>query len=144
MANLAKVFKEEIRRLARKEVRQNIIAVKRLSTQHRRHLAELRRLQQQLVRRINQLESRSGKRQVDASDDSDSSNVRYSAKWVKAHRDRLGLSAADYGRLLGVSGLTIYNWEKEKSKPRRKQLQALATIRTIRKREALRRLENAD
>jgi DNA-binding transcriptional regulator YiaG len=38
---------------------------------------------------------------------------------LKAHRTRLGLSAKDYGKLLGVSSLTVYNWENGKSKPRR-------------------------
>ncbi len=67
--------------------------------------------------------------------------VRFSAKWVKADRERLGLSARDYGLLVGVAGLTIYNWEKGKSKPRDKQLAAWAKARGIGKREAWRRLE---
>ena len=55
--------------------------------------------------------------------------------------ERLGFSANDYGRLVGVAGLTIYNWEKGKSKPRDKQLAAWAEVRGIGKREAWRRLE---
>jgi len=54
---------------------------------------------------------------------------------------RLGLSAADYARLVGVSSLTIYNWEHGKSRPRKEQLAALVAVRGIGKREALRRLE---
>ena len=67
--------------------------------------------------------------------------VRFAARWVKADRERLGLSAKDYGLLVGVAGLTIYNWEKGKSKPRDKQLAAWAKVRGIGKREAWRRLE---
>ncbi len=37
--------------------------------------------------------------------------VRFSAQWVMNDRDRLGLSAKNYGLLVGVSALTIYNWE---------------------------------
>jgi len=40
-----------------------------------------------------------------------------------------------------VSGLTIYNWEKEKSKPRKSQLPKLQDVRGIGQREALKRLE---
>ena len=40
--------------------------------------------------------------------------------------------------------LTIYNWEKGKSKPRNQQLNAWANVRGIGKREALRRLELLD
>jgi DNA-binding transcriptional regulator YiaG len=67
-------------------------------------------------------------------------SVRFSARSVKAQRSRLGLSAADYGKLIGVSGLTIYNWEHQKSCPRKAQLAALVTVRGIGKREALMKL----
>ncbi len=67
--------------------------------------------------------------------------VRFSPKWVAADRKRLGLSARDYGLLVGVSMLTIYNWEKGKSKPRAPQLSAWARVRGIGKREAMKRLE---
>jgi DNA-binding transcriptional regulator YiaG len=53
----------------------------------------------------------------------------------------VGLSASDYGRLVGVTPLTIYNWEKGKSKPRPKQLAAWGQIRGLGKREARRRLD---
>ena len=56
---------------------------------------------------------------------------------LKNHRKRLGLSAADFGQLVGVSGLTIYNWESGKSKPRRKQLPQIAHVRTLGKKQAL-------
>ena len=70
--------------------------------------------------------------------------VRFSGKWVKSHRNKLGLSAAHYSRLVGVSAMTIYNWERGHSKPRAKQLAAWAAIRGIGKREAQRRLEVLD
>ena len=59
---------------------------------------------------------------------------------MKAQRSRLGLSAADYGKLVGVSGLTIYNWEHGKARPRKAQLAALVTVRGVGKREALLKL----
>ena len=59
---------------------------------------------------------------------------------MKAQRSRLGLSAADYGKLVGVSGLTIYNWEHGKARPRKAQLATLVAARGIGKREALKKL----
>jgi len=41
----------------------------------------------------------------------------------------------------GVSGLSIYNWEKGKAKPRKEQVATLAALRGITKREAAARLE---
>ena len=67
--------------------------------------------------------------------------VRYSARSVRAQRKRLGISAEDYGRLIGVSGLTIYNWEHGKARPRKAQLAALIAVRGIGKREAVKQLQ---
>ena len=67
--------------------------------------------------------------------------TRFSARSVRSQRNRLKLSAEDYGSLVGVSGQTIYHWEQGKSRPRRSQIAALAAVRGIGKREALRRLE---
>jgi len=52
----------------------------------------------------------------------------------------LNLSAADYGKLIGVSALTIYHWESGKSRPRKAQLAVLTAVRGIGKREALKRI----
>jgi DNA-binding transcriptional regulator YiaG len=68
--------------------------------------------------------------------------VRFSSRSVRAQRRRLGLSAADYGKLVGVSGLTIYHWEHG-TRPRKSQLAALIAVRGIGKREALKRLAEA-
>jgi len=53
----------------------------------------------------------------------------------------LGLSAADYGKLIGVTGHTIYSWEKGTSRPRKTQLPVLASIRQMGKKEVHARLE---
>ena len=56
-------------------------------------------------------------------------------------RERLGLSAEDFGKLLGVSAQSIYNWEHEKARPRAEQLAKVAALRGIGKREAKARLD---
>jgi transcriptional regulator with XRE-family HTH domain len=55
---------------------------------------------------------------------------------VKAQRQRAGLSAAAYAKLVGVSSLTIYNWEHNKSRPRKEQYASLIALRGLGKREA--------
>lgn len=67
--------------------------------------------------------------------------IRFSAKRPAQQRQKLGLSAADMGLLLGVPGQTVYHWEAEKSRPRPTQLQAIAALRKVGKREAKTRLE---
>ena len=64
----------------------------------------------------------------------------FSPDAVLAERDRLELSAADYAELVGVSMLTIYNWEKGKTKPQATQLAKWKAVKGIGKREAWGRL----
>ena len=141
MPNLASVLKDEICRLARKEIKSDVGVTKRASAQHRRDIAELKRLVKDLSKRVAFLESQERKRISTRAREAPPAGTRFSPRWVKAHRQRLGLSAADYGKLVGVSALTVYNWEGGKSKPRREPLAALATVRALKKREALKRLE---
>jgi len=51
---------------------------------------------------------------------------------------------ADYAALVGVSPLTIYNWESGKTRPGGPQMAAWATIRGLGKREAWKRLEDLE
>lgn len=43
-------------------------------------------------------------------------------------------------KLLGVSALSVYKWESGKTRPREKQIQAIAGIRTLGKRAVQQRL----
>ena len=61
---------------------------------------------------------------------------RFSARWVAGHRPRLGLSAADYAKLVRVSDQLIYKWEKGETRPQPKQLEALTVVLKMRTREA--------
>ena len=70
--------------------------------------------------------------------------IRFSARSVKAQRKRLGLSGRDYGKLVGVSGWTIYHWESGKSRPRKAPLARFVAVRGIGKREATKRLKQIE
>ncbi len=141
MPNLGSVLKDEIRRLARREIKSQVAVTKRAATQHRRDIAELKRLVKDLVTRVGFLESQEKKRVKKPVVEAPAGQVRFSPRWLKVHRQKVGLSAADYGRLVGVSGLTVYNWESGKGKPRREKVAVLAAMRGLGKREALKRLE---
>jgi DNA-binding transcriptional regulator YiaG len=141
MADLARALKEEIRRLARKEIKAETTNTKQAVAQYRREIATLKRKVAQQQKKIAFLEDQERKRLEEPEAVEVAEGARFSPRSVKAQRDRLGLSAADYAKLVGVSSLTIYNWEKGKSRPRKEQLAALVAVRGIGKREAMRRLE---
>lgn len=142
MTSLAEALKDEIRRLARKEVKAHSEKTARMVSQHRRDLAQLKRDLQDQQRKIAFLEAQERKRiESPDVDEETAGDVRFSARSVRAQRRRTGLSAADYARLVGVSPLTIYNWEHGKSRPRKEQLASLVSLRGIGKREAQAKLE---
>ena len=142
MPNLAATLKEEIQRLAKKEIKAQTGSTKQAVAQYRREIAKLKRQMREQEKKIAFLAAQEQKRieKPQATEES-LEGIRFSARSVRAQRERLGLSAANYAKLVGVSGLTIYNWEQEKSRPRKEQIAALAAVRGIGKREALAKLE---
>jgi DNA-binding transcriptional regulator YiaG len=142
MPNLAATLKEEIQRLAKKEIKAQTGSTKQAVVKYRGEIASLKRQMREQEKKIAFLEAQEQKRlgQPKATEEP-LEGVRFSARSVGAQRKRLGLSAANYAKLVGVSGLTIYNWEQGKSRPRKEQLAALASLRGIGKREALAKLE---
>jgi len=142
MPNVATILKDEIARVARREIRQQTATLQKQSAQYRHDIAELKRQVAEFEKRLAFIERQEKKRLVVDAPEEKADEVRFSPKWVAAHRKKLGLSAEAYGKLVGVSPLTIYNWESGKSKPRKKQLANWAAVRQITsKREAAKRLE---
>jgi DNA-binding transcriptional regulator YiaG len=141
MPNLLSLLNERIHRLARREIRGQTQKTRRLTAQHRRDIAALKRQVAALARTVAFLEKQEQRRVASPPALQEAKGVRFSARSVKAQRARLSLSAKDFGRLVGVSALTIYSWESGKSRPRKKQLPGLAAIRRLGKREARQRLE---
>lgn len=145
MSSLGSVLKAEISRLARREVSSGVEALRKQSAAHRRHIATLKR---QVVA-LEKLVARLGKENARAlraspPEGEEAQGVRFSAKGLKTLRTRFGFSAAEMGRLVGVSGQSVYNWENRKSVPRRSQVAALAQLRGLGKRAAVARLQELE
>ena len=206
MANFASALKEEISRIARKEIRQQTAGATKLVAQCEREIAALKRQVQELQLKLSSARAQaapkpaasrkaestpaaskkaaskpaesskaasgkaasgkaasskaaSGKaasskaasseavpkgkstKAASATPAKKSIRTRFSAKGLKANRERLGLSADNFGKLVGVSGLSIYNWEQGKARPRESSVEALLKIKGLGKREAAKRLQ---
>jgi DNA-binding transcriptional regulator YiaG len=142
MPNIAAVLKDEIARIARKEARAQTAEFKKASAQYRAHIAALRRRIDELEREVKRVNKASTRSSVDAAGEDDASGPsrRFSAARLAAQRRKLGLSAADFAALIGVSGQSVYKWEHGEARPRARQLEAIAALRGIGKREAAARL----
>jgi DNA-binding transcriptional regulator YiaG len=141
MPNIAVAFRQEITRLARREIRSQTQVLRRASAQFRRDIAALKRNAAKLKSEVAHLERRVGKNVAPRVTDAEPPKVRFTAHGVMAQRSRLGISAADLGKLVGVTAHTIYKWEHGTSHPRRAQLSAFAPIRRLSKTEARAHLE---
>jgi DNA-binding transcriptional regulator YiaG len=144
MSTLAVALKTEIRRLARKEIKAATQSTVKAVAKYRREIALLKRQLRDQAHKLARLGSRDGQQPLQPTNGEVKNAARFSARSVKAQRAKTGLSAADYARLVGVSSLTIYNWEHGKSRPRNGQLASLFAIRGIGKREAASRLEQLE
>ena len=170
MATLANALKEEISRLARKEVRQQTTGTVKSVAQFERDIAALKSQVEDLRHTLSALRTpdasgrtvkkkTAGKKaaskkapakkqgEAEKADGAKpasgkrSARAQFSPAALKSSRERLGLSADNYGKLIGVSGLSIYNWEQGKARPRESSIAALASMKGIGKREAAKRLE---
>jgi DNA-binding XRE family transcriptional regulator len=142
MPNIASVFKDEISRIARKEVRRETAGLKRANSTYRSDIAALKRRAQALEKALR----RALRRNAPPSDGADSGDgqgngLRFRPQGLATLRTRLGLSAREFGLLLGVSGQSIYLWESGRARPSAKSLQGIAALRKLGKREAAARLE---
>ena len=136
MSNLATVLKDEIVRLARKEVRKEVEDLKKASVRYRTEIAGLKRRVAELEKKHVRLEKKAPKRVIPVVKGEGTTRHRFSAKRFAAQRQKLGVSAGAMGILLGVSAQSVYNWEAGKSRPRQQQLAGIAALRKLGKRKA--------
>jgi len=146
MPNIASVLKSEISRLARKETRGESDRLKKAVSAQRAEIVALKRRLAEVEKMLAQMGKASRSRasladQANEPGAPEPRGSRFSAKGLASNRKRLGLSAADFGLLVGVSGQAIYLWEAGKTRPREEAIAAIIALRGIGKQEAAARLE---
>jgi DNA-binding transcriptional regulator YiaG len=142
MPNIAALLKDEISRLSRKEIRKEVVPLRRVTATYRREIAALKRTVATLERRAKSLAKAAMPRDGSPTF-TEGAPIRFVSKGLVSLRKRLGISAADLARLLGVSMQSVYNWEHKKATPRKAQVVAIAALRSIGKKEAHARLQGA-
>ena len=141
MPNIGKLLREEIARLALRTSRGEIHPTRKVTAQHRRAIALLKRQVAQLERQVALLSRKAVATRPTSAAPSPRKSIRFVAKGLRAQRKRLGLSAADFGKLVGVSAQSIYNWEHALARPRDGQIAKIVAARSLGKREAAARLK---
>jgi DNA-binding transcriptional regulator YiaG len=141
MPNVANVLREEIQRLAKKQVKLGLSPLKRDHMRLKKSVADLRRqvaalngMNRELLKKVTPVVAEGATEKA--------ATLRPTSKGLDKLRRRLGLTQVQFGRLLGVSGQAVAHWAAEDGRVRMRNatLAALAGIQNIGKREALRRL----
>ena len=137
MPNLAALLREEISKIARKEVQDQVRELMKTVREQRDALARLEK-------RIGPAKAKAAAKPAaaqpaakvsEAPAGAKEKQIRISPDTILKHRKRLKLSQAELGKLLNVSTNTVLRWEAGKSKPRGKHLPGLDQLRSISLRE---------
>jgi len=138
--NIATVLKEEITRISRREVRSEILSLKKASSQYRSDIAALKRTVTEQAREIARLKRVPRAPAAIRDAEAPSKPIRFNAKGFASLRKRLGLSPRQMGLLVGVSDQSIHKWENDDVRPRQQNMPGIAAARTMGRREAVARL----
>jgi DNA-binding transcriptional regulator YiaG len=115
MPNVMKVLRDEITRLARKEVKGSVTKVHKPTVQLKHDVAELKRTVTALVKATNiirdVLEKIVTSQPAEAPEQAE--KARITGKGVRSLRRKLRLSQAEFGRLIGVTAQAVVNMEKK-------------------------------
>jgi len=140
MTTFANQLKSEIARIAKKETRAETQQLKKASAQYRSDIAELKRHISVLEATVKKLQKNQPKPVLKV-EKVPATALRFRAGGFATLRKKLGLSAEQMGKLIGVSAQSIYHWEAGKSRPRASQLPSIAAARKLSKRDAQANLE---
>ena len=148
MATFMKQFQDEIRRLARKECKEDLNRLRKDGAEMKRAIADLKRRIGALKRENRHL-NKVAKKVVSerpAVPVEKAERARISSKTIRTMRQRMGLTQAEFAKLAGVSGQSVYQWEAKDGqlqlRPAAKA--AVVGLKGVGAREARRRLENME
>ena len=130
--NAMSVLKAEISRLAKKEAKREVAPVKKVNASYRGLIAGLRKRIDSLEKELAMLKRAAPKAEkVLASKTEPQGRFWITGKGVKKLRQRLGLTQAVFGKLIGVSVPTVVNWEGTDGKVEIRRKETMARIQGL-------------
>ena len=133
MPDIKTVLSEEIRLLAKKEIKLAVVPLQKLAAEQRRTISELKK-------RIAVLEKQGAPAEkaadaTDTEDNAEEKKLRLNAAGIIRVRTKLKLTQSNFAKLLNVSTHTVSMWELDKSAPRKDARAAICALRKLGKRE---------
>mgnify|MGYP006180653545 CR=1 FL=1 len=151
MTTFADSLKKEIARVARKELREEIAALRKTSMAHRSEIAALKKQLKALQVLVNRMNRGQGKGQAENARATERAVQKlsavqtkgkpgrkavFTAERLKAQRTRLGFTQEQMAKLLEVSSLSIWKWESGGASPRASRVPQILERLALGKREA--------
>lgn len=140
MPDIKQVLNDEIRRLARKEVKQAVLPLLKVIAEQKSTIRELKREIAGLKKSAAE-EKPAAPVAAAAAAAADEVKHRLNAAGIIRIRTKMKLTQSEFGKLLGVSIHTVSMWELGKVSPRPNMKKMICQLRGIGKRELKKRLE---
>jgi DNA-binding transcriptional regulator YiaG len=148
MANVGKVLKAEISRVSRKEAKSAVGPIGKSHTTLKKVLADLKRRVAALETETKRLVTAVGKEEAKTppKPSKETKKARITSKGIRSLRRKLGLSQADFAKLVGASEQSVYLWESKEGplNLRENTKAALLSIKEMGPRDAKEKLGKAE
>jgi len=147
MPNIAKILREEISRIARKESKSAVTPVRKSAAKLRPDVADLKNrvtVLEKEIKRLSVLVINLASTQPAPAEEAEEGRAWITGRGVKSLRRKLGLSQGEFGKLTGASSHAVYLWESNPGtlKLRAASKAAIMAVRGISKAEARKRLDD--
>lgn len=133
--SILKELKNEISKVARREINKELATVKRVNAKQRSLIANLRRDLTELQKEINRIKKAPEIEEavkITAEKEENRTSFWITGKGIKSLRSRLGLTQADLAKLADVTVQAIVRWEKTEGKINFRKAETAAKMQTIR------------
>jgi len=145
MTNFSSVFRHEILRVARKELKTELTSLRKTVSTQRSDIAALKRDVKNLTSQVKSLLKDATRRATTDKPNAPEAavptrarrQVRFDAQALLAKREQLQISQQQMAQLLQASALSVYKWESGKVQPRAAQLDRIQAVLKLGKRKAL-------
>ena len=142
MGKLEGIIKDEIIRLAKREMRMHFVRLRRDVRSLKIIASQLRKSVLILRTFVSLREKQMGPQPVPEVTPEDMKKARFSPRLIKSLRKHLGVSQREMAKLAGVTVTAVFQWEKGKFEPKDEKKKILVGLRKLGRREARQLLED--
>lgn len=143
MTTFVDLLKSEIARVARKELKPDVRALRKAVGTHRSEIAALKKQLKLLASQVKALQRHAKSGDVDTAMSAEPvrrSRTSFGPAALTDLRARLGITKGQLARLLGASSVSVRKWEAGAVQPRAAQLLKIANVVKLGKRSAMAQL----